>query len=325
MEKRIVWYQLFLKQNIRKPATWMMLILMLVLLWIVGNIYIPDGTNRTVMVCYQDSKYEKEISNVLENSDTEFVFKTCDDSSDVYEAVEKGDAECGFVLDEDFDRLVERGEWEELVVCYTSPFGTKTEVAKENFYAAMFPIYSKWLLSTTEEEIYKKTNEARMEELLEKHDEFIGGELMLSFEEVRIDGSVLTERDKPSIYPLQGLVELFVLLTMLLAAGGYGQKETAQIESALFVKEKLQFRFIHLLASGKLTAGVGFVAILFAQDTRGVLMEFLAMLGLLVFGAFGVLIFSKLFKNRLTYLSWVATFVFCFLLLRFGVAGYITF
>ena len=324
MEKRLVWYQLFLKQNIRKPATWLMLVLMLALLWIVGNIHIPDGTNHTVMVCYQDSDYEQEISEVLKNSNTEFVFKSCEDPSDVYEAVEKGNAECGFVLDEDFDKKIAKGKWEELVVCYTSPFGTKTEVAKENFYAAMFPIYSKWLLTTTEEDIYKKNNEARMEELLEKHDEFLGGELMLSFEEVRMNGSAVVEVEESSIYPLQGLVELFVLLTMLLAAGGYGQKETAQIESALFVKEKLQFRFINLLASGTLTAVIGFVAILFATESRGVFTELISMLGLLFFGGVFVLLFSKLFKNRLTYLSWVATFVFCFLLLRFGVAGYIT-
>ena len=38
MEKRLVWYQLFLKQNIRKQTTWMMLSLMLVLLWIVPYI-----------------------------------------------------------------------------------------------------------------------------------------------------------------------------------------------------------------------------------------------------------------------------------------------
>ena len=323
MEKCLVWYQLFLKQNIRKPATWLMLVLMLVLLWIVGNIHMPDGTNRTVMVCYQDSDYEKEIANVLGNSKTEFVFQSCENPSDVYEAVEKGNAECGFVLDEDFDKRIAGGDWDELVVCYTSPFGTKTEVAKENFYAAMFPVYSKWLLIATEEDIYKKTNDGRMEELLEKHDEFLGGKRMLSFEEVRIDGTVVTDEAKKSIYPLQGLVELFVLLTMLLAAGGYGQKETAQIESALFVKEKIYFRFINLLASGTLTAVIGFVAILFAAESRGFLTELISIIGLLFFGGVFVLVFSKLFKNRLTYLSWVATFVFCFLLLRFGVAGYI--
>ena len=323
MEKRVVWYQLFLKQNIKKPATWLMLVLMLVLLWMVANIHIPDGTNQRVIVCYQDSDYEKEITQVLENSKTEFDFVSCEKPSDVYEAVEKGKAECGFVLDEDFDQKVEKGKWKEIVTCYTSPFGTKTEVAKENFYAAMFPIYSKWLLMTSEEDIYKKTNEGRMETLLVKHDEMIDGTLMLSFEEVRIDGTVVADEMKKSIYPLQGLVELFVLLTMLLAAGGYGQKETAQIESALFVKEKLQFRFIHLLANGTLTACIGFVAILFGAENRGLFTELLSVLGLLVFGAFGVMIFTRFFKNRLTYLSWVATFVFCFLLLRFGVAGYI--
>ena len=133
----------------------------------------------------------------------------------------------------------------------------------------------------------------------------------------------MPEWEKNSIYPLQGLVELFMLLAMLLAAGGYGQKETAQIESALFVKEKMQFRYIYVLSAGAFIAFAGFVTILLGQESRGLWTELLSVLGVWVIGAFGVLLFSKLFRNRLTYLSWVATLVICFLLLRFGVAGYI--
>ena len=321
MEKSLVWYGLILKQNMKRPATW--LTLMLVLLWIVGNIHMPDGSNQTIMVCYQESAYEQEIVNLLEGSKTEFTFITCENVQEVYDAVEAGYAECGFVLDEKFDEKVQDGKWTEIVTCYTSPFGTKTDVAKENFYAVMFPIYSKWLLTATEGEVYQYPDQERLQELFEKHDQRIGGELMLSFEEIRIDSGQRVEEKENNIYPLQGLVELFVLLSMLLAAGGYGQKETAQIESALFVKEKIQFRWIHLLASGTMIAVAGLGAIFLANVQRGIWIEVLSMLGVLVVGAFGVLLFSKLFKNRLTYLSWVATFVFCFLLLRFGIAGYI--
>ena len=323
MEKSIVWFGLFLKQNMKNASTWLMLCVMLALLWIVGHIEMPDGANRTVSVCYQDSKYEREIAKLLENSTTEFSFEAAESADEVFQNVETGIAECGFVLDEDFDELIEEGKWEEIVTCYSSPFGTKTEVAKENFYAALFPIYSRWLLTATEGEIYKETNQARLEALLRKHDELIGGELIFSFEEVRIGGTVTPVGEKNSIYPLQGLVELFVLLAMLLAAGGYGQKETAQIESALFVKEKMQFRYIYVLSAGAFIAFAGFVAILLGQESRSLWTELLSVLGVWVIGAFGVLLFSKLFRNRLTYLSWVATLVICFLLLRFGVAGYI--
>ena len=323
MEKCVVWYQLSLKQNMKKPGIWLMAATMLFLLWVTSNIHMPDGTNTSVAVCYQESQYEKEISKILSESKTEFVFSTYDNEEQVYEAVEKGQAECGFVFAKDFDERIAKGEWESTILCYTSPFGTKTEVAKENLYASLFPIYSRWLLTTTEDEIYKKKNAGRLEELLATHDKYVGDALILTFEEKRIEGDS-TQLTEESIYPLQGLVELFVLLSMLLAAGGYGQKETAQIESALLVKDKLKFRYIHLIASGTVVSVTGLLVILLSEESRGGLQEILRMFGLVLIGAFGVLVFSKLFKNRLTYLSWVATFVFCFLLCRFGIAGYIT-
>ena len=90
MEKSLVWYGLTLKQNMKRPATWLMLTLMLALLWIVGNIHMPDGSNQTIMVCYQESAYEQEIVNLLEGSKTEFTFITCENVQEVYDAVEAG-------------------------------------------------------------------------------------------------------------------------------------------------------------------------------------------------------------------------------------------
>lgn len=323
MEKCLIWYELSLKQNMKKLGVWLMMAAMLFLLWITANIRIPDGTNTTVAVCYNDSKYEGDIVKSLEDSKTEFIFAGYDSDREVYEAVESGKAECGFVFADNFDQRIEKGEWDSVIMCYTSPFGTKTEVAKENLYATLFPIYSRWLLEATEEEIYQNPNPSRMEELLAKHDQYIGGALIMTFEEVRIGDEAVEVEADTSLYPLQGLVELFVLLSMLLAAGVYGQKETAQITSALLVKEKFLFRYIHLLASGTLVALTGFLVIIFSEESRGFTQELLQMLALVFGGAVGVLFFSKLFKNRLTYLSWVATFVFCFLLLRFGITGYI--
>ncbi|MBQ8627456.1 MAG: hypothetical protein IJ419_15030 [Agathobacter sp.] len=323
MEKCLIWYKLSLKQNMKKLGAWLMMAAMLFLLWITTNIQMPDTANTTVAICYNESKYEGDIVQILEDSKTEFIFVGYDSDREVYEAVERGNAECGFVFDENFDQRIEKGEWDSVIMCYTSPFGTKTEVAKENLYATLYPIYSRWLLTATEEEIYKVSNPSRIEELLAKHDEYVGGTSIVTFEEVRIGGDVVDAEAESSLYPLQGLVELFVLLSMLLAAGVYGQKETAQIESALLVKEKLKFRYINLVASGTLVALTGLLVILFSEASRGMLEEILQMLFLVLAGAMGVLFFSKLFKNRLTYLSWVATFVFCFLLLRFGVAGYI--
>lgn len=327
MEKCIVWYTLSLKQNIRKIGTWILLVAMLFLLWILGNVKIPDGTNEQVAIFYNDTEYEDAIKDALSSSGNQFVFIEYESEDEVYKAVESGEVECGFVCTDDFDDGIRDGEWEEIVRLYTTPFSTKTEVAKENMFAALYPIYSEWLLLETEDEIYTITDEERLEELLELNRQNLGEDLILSVEEVRIETENDNEvvKEEPNLYPMQGLVELFVLLAMLLAAGVYGQKETAQIASALLVKEKLYFRYMNILSNGTLIALVGTIALLCSSSSRGIGIEILSMLCTLGLGGVFVLGFSKLFRNRLTYLSWVVTFVICYLLLRFGIAGYITF
>ncbi len=323
MAKALVWYGLFLKQNLKKWSTWMMLGAMFLLLWLVDNLHMPDGRNQQVAVCYNGTDYEAQIRELLEGSKMEFDFYSMDTREQVFEAVRLGEVECGFVLDGDFDEKIADGDWQELAVCYRTPFSTKAEVAKENFYGALFPIYSKWLLEHTEGEIFRETDGLRLERQFLRHDELVGGELVLSFEELHPDGTKAELPKGASGYPLQGLVELFILLTMLLSAGGSGQKETAQLTTALLVYEKNLCRYLYLIAAGTLVTLMGLVVLLFSQESRGIAVELIGTLGMLLPGGVVVLLFSKLFRNCLTYLSWVTTFVLCFLLLRFGIAGYI--
>lgn len=330
MEKCLVWYTLSLKQNMKKPGTWLLLGVMVFLLWIVGNIRMPDPDNTKVAICYNGSNYEKQLQDAIDNGEPQFTFVQYEQEEMLSKAVKKGDVECGFVLAEDFDEKIQRGDWEDAVICYTNPFGTKTDVAKETLYMAMFPIYSRWLLTETEDEIYATENPDRLEELLRIHDEYLDGTLFLTIEEVLVESKEPNKAGKEygngqgeGKGITHGLVELFVLLSMLLAAGVYGEKETVQIEKALLRKEKNRFRYIHILANATMLSLAGLIVVLLSKESQGVMIETLKMAVLVFSGGFFALIFAKLFKNRLTYISWVATFVICFLLARFGIAGYL--
>ena len=98
-------------------------------------------------------------------------------------------------------------------------------------------------------------------------------------------------------------------------------KEALQIEKALPVKEKRRFRYINILANGSWITLVGMVAILFTNESRGILTEILYAMALLVFGGLFAYLFTKCFKNRLTYVPWVVTFMICFMVVRLGVIG----
>ena len=322
MEKCLTWYVLSLKQNMKKPAMWVLLASMLLLLGIFLVARFPDGTNRQVAICYNNSNYSSMVKKNLDQKTGSFVILECEDEETVIKLIESGEAECGFVFSKQFDKMVENGEWKNMIRCYTSSFAVKSEVAKEQLYAAIFPLYGQWLLTETQDEIYAIPDEERLKMLLEKNEEYVSGGLILDFEEITVGDA--TQAENSNRYLIQALVELFVLLTMLLSAGGYGQKETAQISSALFVSDKPKFVFMNLFASASPIALAGLCVVLLSPDSRGLWMELFYTLSFLCVGAVGVMCFSKLFKNRLTYLAWITTVVICFMLLRFGIASYIT-
>ncbi len=328
MEKCVVWYWLSLKQNMKKTGTWLLLGAMLFLLWLVDNIHMPDVANTQIAICYNGSAYEQEIRETIQNADAEFSFHIFENPKDVEYAVKAQTVECGFVFADDFDEKIIRGYWKDAVICYENPFGTKTDVAKEALYAALFPIYSRWLLTDTQDDIYYFEDPQRLEELLETHDAYLRNTLFLTFEEITIETKnsntktgTLEAGFKNTGGIAHGLVEVFVLLAMLLAAGVYGQKELVQIEKALPIKEKRWFCYINILANGSFMALAGFAAILFTAQSRGLLTEAVAMLALLLIGGLFAYLFMKCFKNRLTYISWVVTFVIFFMVARFGIIG----
>ena len=80
-----------------------------------------------------------------------------------------GRCECGFVFNEEFDKLVQKGKLKESIEYVCGIYTTKGEVAKESLYAQFLKIYSERILSDEYENIYGEQNEENLKELLNKN------------------------------------------------------------------------------------------------------------------------------------------------------------
>lgn len=319
MEKYLNWFILCLKLHMKKRGSLLLLLAMLVIVPVLWSVKVPDGTNTTVLICYNGSSHQETISgHLLQNDSLQFV--EAHSEEEVIKAVEKGKAECGFVLSTSFDASVSKNQWDEIVTCYISPFSTKSEVAKEKLFASLYVVYSEWLLQHTEEEIYGDHNPERMEQLLAANQTYLNDHLFLDIEKQYIETSAASTK---SLYPIQGIVGLFVFFSMLMASGIYFEKEIHLIQKALPFREKNKFVWIHIVCAGIPVAFMGFILILLSGQSRGFIMELLLMLLLLLLNSIWGMLLSRIFKNELTFYSWQLTIlvvhlIFCPIFFNIG-------
>lgn len=304
MEKYLNWFFLSLKLHMKKRGTLLLVLAMLLIIPILWSVKIPDGSNTTVFICYNGSTHRDHIATQLQQNNS-LQFVEADTEAEVIKAVENGSAECGFVLSSDFDAYISQDRWNEIVTCYISPFSTKSEVAKEKLFAAMYAVYSEWLLQSTEEEIYGNHDPERMETLLATNNAYANGQLFLEIEKEYVQTPSATK--VKSVYPIQGIIGLFIFFSMLLASGIHFEKDIHQIQKALPYGKKGLFVWIYIISAGIPVAATGLILIFLSGYSRGFIRELLLMLLLLLLNSIWGILFSHILKNELTFYAWQLT------------------
>ena len=137
MRKAIVWYEMLLKDRLMRKATWIAAAVMLCFLAIVTEIHIPSSQNRIVGICSQKSGEKAAIVTDLYAQQGAFDYKEYTDATQLYEDVQTGKLECGFVLSDQLEKKLETGDPEKCVQYVVSPYSPKGEVATETFFASI--------------------------------------------------------------------------------------------------------------------------------------------------------------------------------------------
>ena len=173
MRKAIVWYEMLLKDRLMRKATWIAAAVMLCFLAIVTEIHIPSSQNRIVGICSQKSGEKAAIVTDLYAQQGAFDYKEYTDATQLYEDVQTGKLECGFVLSDQLEKKLETGDLEKCVQYVVSPYSTKGEVAKETFFASFLRVYSEQILRQNEKNIFLKPDSERMKEILKANERFM--------------------------------------------------------------------------------------------------------------------------------------------------------
>ena len=293
MPKILVWYQLFLKSNFKKKSAWIQIIAMILLAGLLAVVRIPDGNNMQAGVYTSESTKAEEVLGLLLEESTTFRFILYSSEEELERDVESGKLECGFVIAQDFDKKMEKGDVEDIVRYICTPMTSKGEVMKESFYAAFFQIYSDTLLENNEELFFGDQNDRRLDKWLETNHEFRQSSKIFQVEYHEVDNTVPQQTERRT-YPMQGVVGLMILLILFLSHGRRFEPNGMAVEKALFGKDRFFYSVCGMLAAGTVPALVGSVLVMCSGSSRGALQEIFLMLLFLIWATVWTWLIGKL-------------------------------
>ena len=303
MEKYAVWFELLLKKNFKRKTVYIQSVVLIVLLFFIQSIHIPDSENTKIGICFNDSRVAEEIyDNLIEQSQT-YEFREYKSKETLEKAVMAGKVEGGFYFIDDFDDDFFDNKIKDVVEFFATPMSAKAELIQENFYIAFLKEYSEVVLRESEMELYDETKEERIQEILSLNQEYLKGDeiFKLNINYVDTDEKNITEEN--STFRLQGIYGMFVFLFMFLSYNKKNRNKASDFRAVLNKKDGLIYDIEELVLVGVIPALSGLFFIIFTKESRGVLIEIVATIILLILSTTWILIFAAICKNEINYLS----------------------
>ncbi len=294
MQKVIIWYGLLLKRNIKQITAWLMTAALILLMLVVQGIHMPSV--KTMMIglfCEQDGNIEKILCEDLENSHSQFTFVTYQDKEQMYQDVQSGKMECGFLIQGNFTKRVLQNNWRKCVTFIANPFTTKGEVAKETFFAAFFREYSGQLLAQSEKEIFTTQDQKHLEKMQKSSDDFLQSDFFYT-DIVSVDTKVKKAQDDHGTYPVQGIFAVFLLGIMYFSNAKRYEPKGAWVQHAFINRERFMFACVQELAAVTIPAVAGFVLLLFVPQSRGLGQELLSFVIFLAYAIIWTALYAKI-------------------------------
>ena len=311
MEKGITWYLLSLKLYMKKKMYYFQLLVMLLVLFLIYKIQLPELNTVAVGVCYEDSTLGKEIYETLEKSDSVFEYSMYLNADELQRDVLGGKLEGGFVFTELFDEGIKTGETKDTILFYSTPFSMKAEVLKETIYAAVFESISETMLLEIDKEQYGEADEYRSQRIAELNTWYLESDALFKLEIVEVPiESKESEHEKQQksmfhskTYPIQGTAGLLTFLIMYLAYSQKWEIGNRAVLKALSRKEQIMYMAISVMAAATIPSIISMGISVFAQETRGILIEIVTMMVLMLVSVIWINLLGKIIKNYMTYIG----------------------
>lgn len=299
----LTWYQLQLKAWLKRGTSLLLLAAMLLVVWLAGQISIPQSDNVTVGVVSTEGAHGKEVLEHLKERESIFSFVEYDSRETLLADLVAGKLECGFYFSQNFEKKFEHEKLKNSVSYVCTPLTTKGEVARETFYAALFEVYGRQMLSARAEQLFGENASVAESTLLENNEKYLAGSevFQVNVEQTKAVENVRNTAQK--VFPIHGLVAVFLFFIMFVEYGRRFDAGEGKPYLALPAPMGDGFQIMGLLAAGTVPAVLGTVMVCSSGESRGFIIEVTAMCLLLVICALWIAFAGKWIRSMTGFTS----------------------
>ena len=248
MERYVMWYVLLVKNYWKKRSSYLTVLGMIILIWIISGISAPNAVNMNVGLYCGSNSVAEQIKDSLVADNSDFDFLIYEEENELVQDVVSGRLDSGFVFSDEFDEMLEERDTRDGIQYYKTTFSTKGEVLKEKIFEVYFRIYSEIVLEDVEQEVFGNHDADRLEELLEKSNFYLEGDNVFQLDIKQVEGVKIGANQTGGGDVVRGLILLSLFLIMFLS---YAETQTAEgdkVGLALNRREMFFYQFLKMQA-----------------------------------------------------------------------------
>lgn len=308
----IRFFLLTLKRYFKKPGFLILLFVMLCVSLFLGGTQDKEETAISIaFYCETDDDYgdlsSERFIGALEDYEGLFHFYSLDSKEAVYEAVGRGEYECGYLIPEEFLTEILDGENDELITVITSPSTTMASVINETVYSLLFDEIAKELLflylsedsaiSSAYPDAYAKEDVDALYELYCSNGSTFHFEYAGEPEDFTLSTAGLL------LSPFRGLIAIVILI------GGFGGLISLYREQKNPLFQNNCSCIITIATPMTLLSLVAFFCNLIIKKGGNPLVEFLLLSGYLLICTFALLILRKIINNPIVISAFIPIYL----------------
>lgn len=306
MKKMGLWFWLLTKRQLKSVAFWLVLVLIPLTAGIVPRIeaFGEEPDNCVALYSYDDGEISQgTIEELLENKGV-YTYYLCDSEEMLYEEVRSGNAQCGYIFNENAVEKIKDKDYDEVVKLVKKQNSIIADAVNESFFSVYFKYVTKTILMDYVEnnKDFAGMDPEGLVQLEGAYNVYLESDVTarVDFEMLK-DGSNLSETEiievKKNVFPLRSIMAILIM------AGGMLGVVTwlSDREKGVFVPMKRSFiatsKVLYVFIPAMLLGASTFVSLIACQEAENVLFECVAILGyvivITILGAVCCTIFKK--------------------------------
>lgn len=290
MRRMMVWFFLSVKRWLLHPGFALLLLAMPILLWGISTLEPEETEKIQIGVAAEGDGLGTDLkADLMQMSEEEsmFEFVSYSTEEELKRAVQMRQAECGYFFPEDLEKKLDQGRYKRSIFVYTAPSTILEPLAGEVVFSVLAAKYDGMIFADYAESQGEQTQRKEPEEFFRKEAiswyqvyQENGSTFDFEFKTEGLDNSDGQMEDAQAdnqIFPVRGLIGVFVFLSSFFAACSMKEDEQRGLFLAVPHGEKALCKLGTLAAPVCLAAISGWMGLWVTGEFQGIVLEIAAL------------------------------------------------